>query len=105
MAANRKAVAKVVEIDTQDIPDVETLDGYKYLTPVYKLRPSVATRIMASLDDSATSSMQAAQAVEAVETYAVEDEDGWNELFHNEGLEAVLTLALSYVVKLVGGND
>lgn len=105
MTTKRKVTTKVAKIDAQDIPDVEELDGYKLLTPVYKLRPSVATKILACLDDNATSAMQAAQAVEAVEAYAVTDEDGWVELYQSEGLEAILTLALAYVVKLVGGND
>lgn len=106
MAAPKgKSTARVAKIDASDIPDVTELEGYKYLTPVYKLRPSVATKIVAGLDDNATSAMQAAMAVEAVEEYAVEDEDGWLKVFQEQGMEAILTLALAYVVKLVGGND
>lgn len=103
--AKGKSTARLAKLNAEDIPDVTELDGYKYLTPVYKLRPSVATKIVAGLDENASSAMQAAMAVEAVEEYAVEDEDGWAKLFQEQGMEATLTLALAYVVKLVGGND
>lgn len=96
-------MAKTVTVE--DIPDVETLPGYKALTPVHKLRPSKATRIMAAVREDDPAAEQAAAVVEAVEEYAVEDEARWAKVFADEGVQGVITLAMAYLVKLVGGND
>lgn len=93
-----------VTAEGQEVPNPEDCKGYECLTPVYKLRPSKAAALIASVDDEASRSEQVAQMIEAVEKYAVEDEEGWSKLFQEDGVKGVLELAMAYLVKLVGAN-
>ena len=97
-----KKSAKDVSVNPEDIPDVEELPGYEFLTPVYRLRPSKAARIVGAVAEDGRPMDQLSDALEAIEEYAVEDEEGFLSFYREAGIEAVLTLAMAYVGKLAG---
>lgn len=91
-------------VNPEDVPDVTQVKGYECLTPIHKLRPSVAARVVAMLDDDASPQEQAGRIVAAIEEHCVEDQDAWNRLFREDGVVAIVELSLSYAVKLLGAN-